>query len=134
MGKFGRRLISVFICAAIIFSMVQIAYADETIEFNVGSASGSPGDVVTIDISLANNPGFAGLDLALIFNEDMNILSYVEDSLESELGEWDVTENPNNLNLMFTSDDRKLLPTTVLSRPWISESMRMRKSAIFPIF
>lgn len=101
-----RKIIAGFILTAMLFTFGlcacgtqnMTAYAADKMNISLSSVSGKPGDTVTVEINIANNPGFNTLklkigydshDLTLVSAENSGILSGMQ-----YVGSQTIDKNP----------------------------------------
>lgn len=83
-----RRIISGIIVTAVLFvfglyicgAQMMTAYAADTMNISLSSASGKPGDTVTVEIEISNNPGFNSLKLMIGYDSQNLTLVSAENS------------------------------------------------------
>lgn len=69
--KITKRIFTILLCVVICFSMCIISYAaNDTAKITVSSADAYPGDTVTIDITIENNPGIMGMAFCVTYNNE----------------------------------------------------------------
>lgn len=100
-------ILAAVIGAVQMFSSFSVVYAEEVIQgksdlsVSIGSIKGKPGDTVTVDLTLSNNPGINSMLVKVGY--DSNVLECTEIDEKELLGKDDcigtlVTNNPLRLN------------------------------------
>ncbi len=75
----AKRIFSLIMAFVLVVSLcpvvppVNAATTDDTI-FTVETVSGAPGSIVSVDISVANNPGILGATLTLSYDENLTLV------------------------------------------------------------
>ena len=74
MNKLSTRIWSFLLIAVMILGVLpSTALAAEGMTIAVSSKNGIPGSTVTVDVSLANNPGVAGLGMSVVFDDALTL-------------------------------------------------------------
>ena len=101
----NRKLISVFLIAMMLFSMLPVAaFAADGDAFVVELQSVenvNPGDQITVDVNIVDNPGVVGAEIKLDYDD--TVLTFVEAELEDATG-FTGTVNTFALNLEADND------------------------------
>ena len=96
--KSSIKILSVALAVVMFFvtTVVWISAASDDPTFVVGSAQGAVGDVVSVPLSLKNNPGITALKVSIAYPVDSFELLSVEDAglFESAVSTSSFTKNP----------------------------------------
>ena len=79
-----KKLISLLMAVLIIVTGIPFAFASNEATITISSATASPGEVVALDVEMANNPGINTFSLS--FNYDTSRLSLQSVTVAEELG------------------------------------------------
>ncbi len=88
------RTISVFLAFLFMFAVgMPIAFAESEPTVAVGSVEGKPGDVVSVPITVANNPGIVALRFFVEYNAEVLQLTDVQDGTVFPTGKSTFNDN-----------------------------------------
>ena len=69
-----KKFLSILLSVLMILTMAPISYAVETPTLTVSSVTGAPGETITLDVSLSNNPGIVSANLKIAFDEGLTLI------------------------------------------------------------
>ena len=69
-----KKFLSILLSVLMILTMAPMSYAVETPTLTVSSVAGAPGETITLDVSLANNPGIVSANLKIAFDEGLTLV------------------------------------------------------------
>lgn len=109
----AKRILTVLLVVVIVFSTVTIAFAAGTPTITISSASVAPGETVTLNVSLSDNPGINTFSLGFSYDEtrlsltDVKLVSGIPGQFAySKKAVWlnseDITTNGDYLTLTFS--------------------------------
>ena len=93
-----KRIISVILALAMVFSMTIYIGATDNGKVTVESISADPGETVEVMVKLEKNPGIAVLAIKVAYSNDLTLIGAVDhDILGEDMHGKDFTANPYNL-------------------------------------
>ena len=69
-----KKFLSILLSVLMILTMAPMSYAVETPTLTVSSVTGAPGETITLDVSLSNNPGIVSANLKIAFDEGLTLV------------------------------------------------------------
>ena len=76
-----KKTLSIILALMLILSLALPVYAEGAASISVGSASGKPGDPVSIPVYISNNPGFASAKATITYDSDVLELTGMSNGL-----------------------------------------------------
>lgn len=119
-----KKFLSILLSLLIILTITPLSFAAEEAALTSSSAQGEPGETVTLNISLANNPGIVSANLRIAFDEGLTLvgatngkvfstLTYIPPKRLSSVGE--ITSNCQFAWTGFDIEDKDIKNGVILS-------------------
>ncbi|MBQ0110635.1 MAG: hypothetical protein KBS41_01735, partial [Oscillospiraceae bacterium] len=113
-----KKVISIIICLALCLSSLMLptsAMAESAITIRCADVTCDPGDRITVDVTVENNPGFGLLVLTPQFSSELSLVELKNGNIISDfgsgpqqymwLGDQDTTKNGLLLSITFDVSD-----------------------------